>query len=157
MTIRSPEYSLPPPTLLPRVSRLLAIVENEVRQRVGALNIVLLGFIFTVVLIPLVLSFYLGALLPGGTGTSALAVFYTPIALGAWFFFLVLLVSSVGAALIAGDLATRAITLYYARPIRRSDYLVAKASAAGIWILLATVLPGVVGVVIVLSLGYVSL
>jgi ABC-type transport system involved in multi-copper enzyme maturation permease subunit len=158
MSIHLPEYSLPPPPLEPRSSRTWAILDNQLRERARALNIVLLAFIFIVVILPLVLAFYLSGIVgPGLFGASGASTFFLPYGNAAWFFFLVLLTSSVGAAIIAGDVATRSMTLYLSRPIRTIDYLLAKAGAVGFWLMLGAVVPGCVGTIIVLSLGYASL
>ena len=65
--------------------------------------------------------------------------------------------SSTGAAIIARDVATKAMTMYLARPIRPLDYLAAKSGAAAFWVFLGGVLPGWVGSIILLALGWVSL
>jgi ABC-2 type transport system permease protein len=159
VSIFLPDYSLPPPPLLSRRHRIRAILNQEIRVRSRAINFVVLALIFLVVVLPVVLVFYLislvGSVVVGGS--PALALFNEPFALGVWQFFLVLLATSVGAAIIAGDLATRAITLYLARPITPADYLAAKAGAVGFWLALGAVLPGLVGTALVLALGYVSL
>ena len=158
MSIHLPEYSLPPPALLPRAGRLGAILETQIRERATALNFVLLGFISAAVLLTTVVPFYFASVTRGafGGGASA-ATFSLPYASGAWFFLLVLLSSSVGAGIIARDVASRALTLYLARPITRFDYLLAKAGAVASWIFFGAVLPSSVGCLIVLSLGYASL
>lgn len=156
MTLYPPDYARPPPNLRPRWDRVEAIWQQAVRERATALNIVLLTLIYLVVILPLALVFSFGALLVG-PNPNALRLFDFPLAIAAWPFFLVLLASSVGAAVIARDVATRTLTLYFSRPIERSDYLVAKATAVGFWMLLGTVLPGVIGVVLLLSLGDISL
>ncbi|HUI38714.1 MAG TPA: ABC transporter permease subunit [Thermoplasmata archaeon] len=157
MSIHAPRYSLPPPSLLPRWDRLLAIVAQGVKERLRALNLVLLSLTYVVVLLLIVVPFYLSSLASGFFGGITLSLFYTPFGAGVWSFFIILLASSVGAGIIAGDVATRSITMYLSRPISRLDYLLAKAAAVGIWLTLATILPGCVGAGIVLALGYVSL
>jgi ABC-type transport system involved in multi-copper enzyme maturation permease subunit len=67
------------------------------------------------------------------------------------------LVSSAGAAVIARDVATKAMTMYLSRPIRPIDYLAAKSGAVAFWVFLGGVLPGWVASIIVLALGYVPL
>ena len=161
MSIHLPDYSLPPPTLLPRDRRVRAIVWAEIRARMRAINVVVLVLINVVVILPVVLAFYLGALTRdlGGFLSSAAPIteFYTPYALGVWSFLIVLLASSVGAAIIAGDVASRSITMYLARPITHEDYLAAKLGAAGFWVMLGALLPGLIATIVVLALGYVSL
>jgi ABC-type transport system involved in multi-copper enzyme maturation permease subunit len=158
VSIFLPDYSLPPPALLPRSQRLWAILTAEIRARARAINIVFLAMIYLVVVVPIVLEFYLASLLGGFLpGGAPITIFYTPFGLGVWDFFLVLLTSSVGAAIIAGDMATRAITMYLARPISHADYLAAKLGAVGFWVALGAIAPGTVGTIVVLALGYVSL
>jgi hypothetical protein len=158
MSILLPNYALPPPALEPRSRRAYAIFEHQVIEQSGALNIVLLALIFLVVILPLVVIIYIHRLLPAGIiGGTSLATFYGPIGQGVWYFLLILLVSSVGAGSIARDAATKAMTLYLARPIRPIDYLAAKSSAVAFWILIGGVLPGCIGTIIVLAIGYVSL
>jgi ABC-type transport system involved in multi-copper enzyme maturation permease subunit len=157
MSIASPRYALPPPVLVDRRRRVLAIVREEFRRRVRAINIVFLALIFVVVLLPVVLEFYLRSFGLGLGGPTALGTFLAPFSLDLWFFFTILLTSTVGAAIVAGDFSSRAITLYLSRPISRADYLLAKAGAVGLWLALAAILPGVIAATIVLAVGYVSL
>jgi ABC-type transport system involved in multi-copper enzyme maturation permease subunit len=158
VTIFAPNYAPPPPALEPRSRRTLAIVEHQIRTQAGALNLVLLALIFIVVVLPLVLTVYLYSFVPGGIlGSTSLATFYGPIGGGVWFILLILLVSSAGAAVVARDVSTRAMTMYLARPIRPIDYLAAKSAALGFWVFLGGVLPGWIGSLILLALGYVPL
>jgi ABC-type transport system involved in multi-copper enzyme maturation permease subunit len=159
VSIHLPEYSHPPPELLPRSQRILAIYDAQLRNRAQALNFVLLGLIAAVVLATVVLLFYLADLAPEflGLGASSATLFFVPWNDGVWFFFLILLTSSVGAGIVAGDLATRALTLYLARPISRLDYLVAKAGAVATWVAFGAIVPPLIATFIVLSLGYTSL
>lgn len=158
MTIFAPNYAPPPPPLEPRSRRILAIWEHQLRTQAGVLNMFLLILIFIVVVLPLVFVVYLYHLLPGGIlGTTSLSTFYEPLNGGIWFILLILLVSSAGAAVIARDVSTKAMTMYLARPIRPLDYLAAKSGALAFWVFLGGVLPGWVGTIILLSLGYISL
>ncbi len=157
MTITRPEVGHAPPALLPRYDRVLAIWETGVRERFSGINIALLALVFIVVLLPLGAIFYLHSALLGVSTTNLLTLFDFPYEIDAWFFFLILLATSTGASIVAGDVAARTLTLYFSRPIERSDYLVAKSSVVGFWMGLGAIVPGLVGVVIVLSLGYVSL
>lgn len=163
MSIHAPEYVLPPPPLQPRSARTLAIWQHEVRERAGALTIVVLVFLYIIFVLSIVLIFELASLTGGrltsalfGT-TSALSVFLVPYSDVATFFFLTLLVAAVGARVVAGDLANRAVTMYLARPITALDYLTAKASSVGFWMLLGFAAPAGIADVIVLALGDVSL
>ncbi|MGP8072317.1 MAG: hypothetical protein ACLPZM_04210 [Thermoplasmata archaeon] len=158
MTIFAPNYAPPPPELEPRRNRTWAILGHQIGAQSGVLNFVLLVFIFIVVIIPLVVTFYLAQFLPSGLiGSTGLSTFYAPIGEGVWFILLIILVSSAGAAVIARDTATKAMTMYLARPIEPIDYLAAKFGAVGFWVFLGGVLPGWISAIILLALGYVSL
>jgi ABC-2 type transport system permease protein len=157
MTIHPPRYSLPPPALLPRSRRVQAILRAGILERLGTMNIVLLALIYIVVLLSTIVPFYLFSLTPIPGSGPAIALFYTPFSIQVWFFFTVLLAASVGAGVIAGDVASRSLTMYLSRPISRLDYLVAKSGAVAVPLALGALLPGLIAVIIVLSLGYISL
>jgi len=158
MSIHLPDYSLPPPELLSRTYRVRAIFLAEIRARSGVLNIVVLSLIFAIVLLSVVVQFYFVALTGSVLSAPApITLFFSPGVFTAYSVFLVLLSTSVGAGIIAGDVATRSITMYLSRPITHLDYLAAKIGAVGTWIALGAVAPGLVATIIVLALGYVSL
>lgn len=157
MSIHAPQYTLEGTTLRPHRDRVAVVLSSTVRERFGPLNIALLVFIFIVVLITIVVPFYFANLLPALSSGTSLSTFFLPFSSQVWFFFQILLLASVGAGVIAGDVATRAITMYFARPITRFDYLAAKASAVALWLGLAVIVPPLIGTVIVLALGYASL
>jgi ABC-type transport system involved in multi-copper enzyme maturation permease subunit len=158
VTIYLPDYSLPPPALLPRAARIRAILREEIVVRSRAVNFALLALIYLVVVAPIVVTFYLDPFLGAlGSAPAPITLFFAPYGEGIWAFFLVLLATSVGAAIIARDLASRSITMYLSRPITHLDYLLGKAGAAGFWIALGALGPGLVATAIVLALGYVSL
>lgn len=155
MSIHLPEYVRPPPPLQPRTQRVLAIWTNQVRAAVGALTIVCLAFLYILFIAETVVLFYFAgfAFFPLGS----LGIFDAAYSDLLTFFFLVLLAAGVGAGVVSGDLANRAMTLYLARPITVLDYLVAKASAAGFLLSLGIVVPGLIADTIVLSLGDIGL
>jgi ABC-type transport system involved in multi-copper enzyme maturation permease subunit len=157
MSIHAPQYTLERTTLRPHRARVGVVLSTTVRERFGPLNLALLVFIFIVVLLTIVVPFYFANLVPQLSSGISLATFFLPFSSHVWFFFQILLIASVGAGVIAGDVATRAITMYFARPITRFDYLAAKASAVALWLGLAVVVPPLIGTVIVLALGYASL
>ena len=158
MSISVPTYSMPPPALEPRWRRSLTILEHQIQEQTGVLNVILVILLSVVVVLPLVLTFYLQSLVGRGLfGSAGLDTFYWPVGQDGWFFLLILLASSVGAAIIARDVATKAMTMYLSRPIRPLDYLAAKTAAVAFWVFLGGVVPGWVGTIIVLALGYVSL
>jgi len=88
------------------------------------------------------------------TGTLSLATFETPYASPAWPFLMLIVATSVGAGSLAEDVGNRSITLYLSRPIRLIDYLAAKIAATGSWIVIAAVGPGLLGLVVILALGW---
>ena len=157
MSVHAPRYALPPPQLSRRSRRVLAVFYQSVRERAGAANLVLLALSYIVVLLLIIVPFYLASLAPGACGVLPLTAFFLPFATQLWFFFEALLVTSVGAGIIATDVANRSITMYLARPITSLDYLVAKAGAVGTWLTLGIIAPGAIGTTIVLALGYVDL
>src|SRR5207247_4090004 len=57
-----------------------------------------------------------------------LSCFFVPASNQTVLFFITLMASLVGSALIADDLNSMALTLYLSRPITHADYLVAKAA-----------------------------
>ncbi len=157
MSLHPPRYSLPPPPLRPHPERVGVVFGATFRERAGALNIVLLALVFLTVLLQIIVPFYLASLAFGLSLGPALTLFYLPFSSQVWFFFQVLFTASIGAGVIANDVANRSITMYLARPITAADYLTSKAGAIALWLGIAVILPGLVGVTIVLSLGYVSL
>jgi len=58
-------------------------------------------------------------------------------------FMLVMMMVLGGAGLIADDLRSNSLQLYFARPIRKRDYLAGKLATAGAFVLLFTLAPGV--------------
>ncbi len=57
-------------------------------------------------------------------------------------FLMVMLMVFAGAGLIADDLKHNALQLYFARPLRKKDYLFGKAAVVAFFILLLTLIPG---------------
>jgi ABC-type transport system involved in multi-copper enzyme maturation permease subunit len=158
MTIVGPSYSMAPQRLEPHLRRVQTILTHQIREQAGVLNFFLVAILMLIGVLPITLNFYLlGATGIGLLGSSGLAAFFWPIGQELWFFLLILLISSAGAAVIARDVATKAMTMYLARPITPVDYLAAKSAAVGFWIFLGAIVPGCIGAVIVLGLGYVSL
>ncbi|MGA3022920.1 MAG: hypothetical protein ABSE66_09040 [Thermoplasmata archaeon] len=88
------------------------------------------------------------------TGSLTLATFETPYASPAWPFLMLIVATSVGAGSLAEDVGNRSITLYFSRPIRRIDYLAAKTAATGTWMVIAAVGPALLGLAVILALGW---
>lgn len=156
MTLHPPRYSLPPPSLRPHSSRVGVVLWTTFRERLSVLNVVLVALIFVVVLLQIVVPFYFSSLVGPTVGVSAASIVYLPFESNVWFFFEVLFLASIASGVISNDVATRAVTMYLARPITRVDYLVAKSAGVALWLGIAVILPGVVGMILILGLGYVS-
>ena len=63
-------------------------------------------------------------------------------------FMMVMLLVLGGAGLIADDLRWRSLQLYFSRPIRKRDYLAGKMATAGFFLLLYTLVPGLLFVLL---------
>lgn len=66
---------------------------------------------------------------------------------GGLFFFLLFVLAFAGSGLIADDLKHNALQIYFARPLRKKDYLLGKASVVAFFVLVLTALPGLVLVI----------
>ncbi|MBN1150969.1 hypothetical protein JXA84_07115 [candidate division WOR-3 bacterium] len=73
--------------------------------------------------------------------TSILRTFYVN---GYLIFTLLLLSLAAGSELIAGDLKTNAVALYFSRPLGKWDYIAGKMSIIGFYMLCVTLLPGLI-------------
>ena len=82
-----------------------------------------------------------------------LSFFFTPASNGAILFFVTLMASVVGSALIADDLQSMALTLYLSRPITEGDYLAAKAAILAPMISMIAVFPLVLTPLVAALLG----
>lgn len=152
MSISAPRYLGPPIVQLGRAYRTLAIVRRELLRRSTWGTWLAVGLTYLTVTANVALTVYFASLL----GRSTLAAFESPFEMVFWTLLILIVAAAVGAGSIADDLGSRAITLYLSRPIRLVDYLLAKAAATGIWILVATLGPGLVGVGLLAALGVVS-
>src|SRR5207302_8740732 len=85
-----------------------------------------------------------------------LSFFFVPASNGAILFFVTLMASVVGSALIADDLNSMALTLYLSRPITHADYLIAKAATLAPLISMIAVLPLVLTPFVAALLGLFS-
>lgn len=70
------------------------------------------------------------------------ALFKVYLSSGGMLFLLVLILLVSGAGLIADDLKFNSLQLYFARPLRKSDYLLGKASVLVFFLFLVTLVPG---------------
>ena len=59
-------------------------------------------------------------------------------------FFIVLVLAFAGAGLVADDLKYNSLQLYFARPLRKKDYLLGKMSVVAFFVLIVTAVPGLV-------------
>ena len=63
-------------------------------------------------------------------------------------FMMLMLMVLAGAGLIADDLRSNSLQLYFARPIRKRDYLLGKAGVTSFFLLLMTLVPGVLFIIL---------
>lgn len=152
MSISAPRYVQGPVARVGRTFRTLAIVQREVLRRAtwGPLFVIALTWFLVIVETVVNVSF---AQASGGSVRSAFESTYEGTV---WVLLLLIVTATVGAGSLAEDIGSRSITLYLSRPIRLSDYLAAKASATGTWLLIAAVGPGLVAAGIAAALGMVS-
>ena len=141
MSISLPTYTRREMPLLGRRHRLRAIIVTGLRREFKRpATIVATGAGVGLVLVSsIVIVLFLGAFLPGQA--RDLSFFFVPASNGAILFFVTLMASVVGSALIADDLNSMALTLYLSRPITHADYLIAKAAILAPLISMIAVLP----------------
>jgi len=152
MSISAPRYVQAPVARVGRTSRTWSIVQREIRRRSTwgpLLAMVLTWFIIT---LWTVVSVFFTSLVGG----SIRAAFETPYESVIWNLLMLIVAATVGAGSLADDIGSRSITLYLSRPIHLTDYVAAKASAIGIWILIAAVGPGCVAAGVSAALGWAS-
>src|SRR5947208_5842400 len=141
MSISLPTYTRREMPLLGRRHRLRAIIVTGLRRefkRPAVIVSTLLG-VALIVIISTAILLFAGLFLPGQT--RDLSFFFVPASNGAILFFVTLMASVVGSALIADDLNSMALTLYLSRPITHADYLIAKAAILAPLISMIAVLP----------------
>jgi ABC-type transport system involved in multi-copper enzyme maturation permease subunit len=150
MSISAPRYGAAPVARTGRIQRTMAIVSRELRRRAGVGTLLVLALTYLAITLVLTIDTEFASL----TGTLSLSTFESPYSSPAWPFLMLIVATSVGAGSIAEDVGNRSITLYLSRPIRRVDYLAAKTAATGTWLVIAAVGPGLVGLAVVLALGW---
>jgi len=141
MSISLPTYTRREMPLLGRRHRLRAIVVTGLRRefkRPAVIVTTLLG-VALIVVTSIVILLFARVFLPGQA--ADLSFFFVPASNQAVLFFITLMASVVGSALIADDLNSMALTLYLSRPITHADYLVAKAAILAPLISMIAVLP----------------
>src|SRR2546428_2279868 len=141
MSISLPTYTRREMPLLSRRHRLRAIIITGLRRefkRPATIVATAVG-VGLVLVSSIVIVLFLGAFLPGQA--RDLSFFFVPASNGAILFFVTLMASVVGSALIADDLNSMALTLYLSRPITHADYLIAKAAILAPLISMIAVLP----------------
>jgi ABC-2 type transport system permease protein len=156
MSISLPTYTRREMPLLGRRHRLRAIIVTGLRRefkRPAVIVTTLLGVALIVILSTAILLFA-GLFLPGQA--LDLSFFFVPASNQTVLFFITLMASLVGSALIADDLNSMALTLYLSRPITHADYLVAKAAILAPLISLIAVLPLVLTPFVAALLGLFS-
>jgi len=152
VSISAPRYVQGTVARVGRPWRILAIVEREVLRRATWGPLLVVALTWLIVVLEVVVNVYFATF----TGGSVGAAFETPYSSVIWVLLLLIVTATVGAGSLADDIGSRAITLYLSRPLRISDYLTAKASAIGTWLLVAGVGPGCVAAAVSAALGYVS-
>jgi len=152
VSISAPRYVQGPTARVGRPWRILAVVEHEVLRRATWGPLLAVALVWMIVVLEVVVNVYFATV----TGGSVGAAFDSPYGSVIWVLLLLIVTATVGAGSLADDIGSRAITLYLSRPLRLSDYLVAKASAVGTWLLIAAVGPGCVAAGVSAALGYVS-
>lgn len=150
MSISAPRYGATPVARMGRLYRTLAIVRRELVRRAGLGTWVVVTLTYLAVTLIVTINTEFASLI----GTLSLATFETPYSSPAWPFLMLIVATTVGAGSLAEDVGNRSITLYLSRPIRLIDYLAAKTAATGTWIAIAAVGPGLVGLAVVLALGW---
>src|SRR5436189_177074 len=128
MSISLPTYTRREMPLLGRRHRVRAIITTGLRRefkRPAVLVVIGIGVGVTIIS-SIVIVLFAGVFLQGQP--LDLSFFFTPASNGAILFFVTLMASVVGSALIADDLQSMALTLYLSRPITEGDYLAAKAA-----------------------------
>ncbi|MCI4331993.1 MAG: hypothetical protein L3K19_09150 [Thermoplasmata archaeon] len=148
MSINPPRYAAGPMDSVGRPQRALAIYLQELRVRAGAGTWFVLALMFGIIsLIVVLVSF------ETPPSQLALSIYFAPFGSPAFPLLILIVTTSVGSGALAEDLGNRSITLYLSRPIHLSDYLAAKGAAVGSYVALASIGPGVVGVIVVAALG----
>jgi ABC-type transport system involved in multi-copper enzyme maturation permease subunit len=150
LTISAPRYGAAPVARVGRVYRTFAIVRRELLRRAGWGTWLTVALAYLAVTLIVSIDVEFASL----TGSLSLSTFEAPYENPIWPFLVVIVATIVGAGSLAEDVGNRSITLYLSRPIHLIDYLGAKASATGAWIVIATVGPGLVGVGVVAALGW---
>jgi ABC-2 type transport system permease protein len=156
MSISLPTYTRREIPLLGRRHRLRAIVFTGLRRefkRPAALIVTGLGVGLTLVS-SIITVLFAGVLLRGRP--LDLSFFEVPASNPAILFFVTLMASVIGSALIADDLNSASLTLYLSRPITHADYLIAKAAILVPLIAMIAVLPLVLTPFVAALLGLFS-
>ncbi len=148
MSIPAPRYATAAYERVGRPGRALAVYAQELRHRGGWATGLVVGLTYALVLLVVMTNAEFASL----TGGLALSTFESPFETVYWPF-LILTAAIVGSGVIADDVAQRSLVLYRSRPIALFDYLAAKGSACGSWLVIAAVGPGVIGVSVLAALG----
>ena len=153
MSISLPTYTRREMPLLGRRHRVRAIITTGLRRefkRPAVLVVIGIGVGVTIIT-SIVVVLFAGVFLQGQP--LDLSFFFTPASNGAILFFVTLMASVVGSALIADDLQSMALTLYLSRPITEGDYLAAKAAILAPMISMIAVFPLVLTPLVAALLG----
>ena len=156
MTIRAPRYASSSTQRTSRGARILAIASREFRRRSTWGTLLAIALTYTGVVLTITVNVVFASALAPFTGGPTARTFETVFDSPIWPFFMLIVATAAGAGSLADDVGNRSIALYLSRPIHVIDYLVAKTTACGGWLVLAAVGPGLLALGITGVLGYVS-
>jgi len=154
VSISLPTYTRRETPLLGRSKRVGAIITTGLRRelrRPASIVVTGIGAAFTTI-VSILIVYLAPFLFPGQL--RDLSFFYLPASNVAILFFVPLMSAVVGSGLIADDLHSMALTLYFSRPITHADYVLAKAAILGPLISLVSVLPLVITPIVAALLGF---
>jgi len=149
MSISAPRYAATSVERLGRMARTLSILRHEILRRAGLGNLLVVALTYLGVTLIVVVNGELSS----AVGQLSLSTYETPFGSPLWGLLTLIVATAVGAGSLADDRGSRAIVLYLSRPIHLGDYLSAKASSIGSWMVIAAMGPGLVGVGILAVLG----
>ncbi len=141
MSISLPTYTRREAPLLGRPYRILAIITAGLRRefrRPAAIFAIAVGTLVTTA--TSVITLYFAPFILQGQPLD-FSFFYIPASNGTILFFVSLMAAIVGGGLVADDIHSMAISLYFSRPITRTDYLVAKAAILAPLVAMVSILP----------------
>jgi ABC-type transport system involved in multi-copper enzyme maturation permease subunit len=149
MSISAPRYASTSLVRLGRMARTLSILRHEILRRAVLGNLLVVALTYLGVTLIVVVNGETAS----AVGQLSLSTYETPFSSPLWGLLILIVATAVGAGSLADDRGSRAIVLYLSRPIHLGDYLSAKASSIGSWMVIAAMGPGLVAVGILAVLG----